>query len=191
MTFEGSQKWSEHIYGTNGLVSSLNQRWFFIRRLKNVISQKALQKISDGLFISRLRYGLQLLGCVRWSISDPTNKDMEVLQKCQNKLLRALNGSKVSDKISTISMLKKFKMLSVNQINAQIKLCEMWKSVHIVNYPIKTCMLQRSETSMNTRAVGSGALVEVRQSAMSQRTFLNDATHIWNLAPLEIKTLPV
>ena len=69
-------------------------------------------------------------------------------------------------------MLKKFKMLSVNQINAQIKLCEMWKSVHIVNYPIKTCMLQRSETSMNTRAVGSGALVEVKTVGYESKNFL-------------------
>ena len=67
-----------------------------------------------------------------WIESDPSNKELEDLQKCQNKLLRALNGSRISDQISNNSMLVKFKILSVNQMNAQIKLTEMWKSIHIV-----------------------------------------------------------
>ena len=142
MTFESSLKWSEHIYGTGGLISSLNQRLFFIRRLKNTIGQTALLKISHGLFLSKLRYGLQLLGCVRWSDSDPSNKELEDIQKCQNKLLRALNGSRISDQISNKSMLVKFKILSVNQMNAQIKLSEMWKSINIENYPLKTELLE-------------------------------------------------
>ena len=54
ITFEGNQKWSEHIFGTGGVVASLNQRLFFIRRLKNNISQKALLKISDGVFTSKI-----------------------------------------------------------------------------------------------------------------------------------------
>ena len=32
MTFESNQKWIDHIYGTGGLLPSLNQRLFFIRR---------------------------------------------------------------------------------------------------------------------------------------------------------------
>ena len=58
------------------------------------------------------------------------------IQKCQNKLLRILNGTRISEKISTKSMLVKFKMLSVNQMMAQIKLIEMWKTTHVANYPI-------------------------------------------------------
>ena len=128
-----------------------------------------------------------ILGCVRWSASDPSNQDMEALQKCQNKLLRALNGTRVSDKISTKSLLTKLNMLSVNQINAQIKLTEMWKSIHITNYPIKSAMIQRNDDVVSTRAISSGLLKEAKLSNMCQRTFLNDATHIWNLAPLTIK----
>ena len=33
-------------------------------------------------------------------------------------------------------------MVSVNQLNAQIKLLEMWKTVHIEEYPLK---LQQQE----------------------------------------------
>ena len=82
MTFESNQKWTEHIYGSGGLLSSLNQRLFFIRRLKNHVGLQALLKISDSLFTSKIRYGLQLLGSVRWLDSDPTNQDLQALQKC-------------------------------------------------------------------------------------------------------------
>ena len=71
MTRENSLKWSEHIYGTGGLLASLNQTLFYIRRLKNSIGEKALLKISYGLFISKIRYGLHLLGKVRMSKSEP------------------------------------------------------------------------------------------------------------------------
>ena len=125
ITFESNLKWDEHVFGTGGILSSLNQRLFFIRRLKNSINSAALLKISHGLFISKLRYGLQLLGRVRWNDSEAYNQTLEALQKCQNKLLRALNGSRVSDQICTKSLLLKFNILSVNQMNAQIKLSEM------------------------------------------------------------------
>ena len=81
-------------------------------------------------------------------------------------------------------------MLSVNQMNAQIKLLEIWKSVHIRDYPIKTMMVQRSENIVNTRAASNGVLMENQITTQSQRTFLNDAIHIWNLCPTDIKSCP-
>ena len=187
MTFENNQKWNEHIYGTGGIISKLNQRLFFIRRLKSSIGQAALLQISHGLFISKLRYGLQLLGSVRWRETDPMNKELESLQKCLNKLLRALNGTKVSDQISTRSLLVKFKLLSVNQMNAQVKLTEIWKSLHMENYPIRSVQLERNTDGTNTRARSSGQLKESKITHKSEKTFINDAVHIWNLAPTEIK----
>ena len=44
-------------------------------------------------------------------LADPSNQDMEAIQKCQNKLLRTLNGTRVTDKISTVSLLTKFNIL--------------------------------------------------------------------------------
>ena len=177
-TFENNSKWSEHIYGTGGLLASLNQRLFYIRRLKNSIGHKALLKISNGLFVSKIRYGLQLLGKVRWSSSDPTNQDFDAIQKCLNKLLRVLNNSRIRDKITIKSMMMKFNLLSVNQINAQIKLIEMWKSVNVTNYPIKTSTIMRGDEAMTTRSISTGVLMEAKVSNTSDKTFLNDATHI-------------
>ena len=74
-------------------------------------------------------------------------------------------------------------MTSVNQINAQIKLNEMWKSTHVNKYSVKTDSVTRSSEVSITRAVSAGQLKEVLLSNSSQRTFLNDAIHIWNKAP--------
>ena len=41
-----------------------------------------------------------------------------------------MNGTKISDKVSTESLLKKFNIMSVNQLNAQAKLLEVWKSLN-------------------------------------------------------------
>ena len=62
---------------------------------------------------------------------------MSLLQKSQNKLLRFLYKSRISDKIITKSMLEKHNMLSVNQINAQIKITELWKVVNDEDHPFK------------------------------------------------------
>ena len=64
---------------------------------------------------------------------------MKRLQLSQNRMLRAINGSKISEKVSVKSMLDKFGLLSVNQLDqlaAQIKLKEVWKSLNSENYPI-------------------------------------------------------
>ena len=85
-------------------------------------------------------------------------------------------------------MLVKFNMLSVNQIMAQVKLNEMWKVTHIANYPIKIEQLSFQEDSMNTRARSSGFLLkESKNTCFSQKTFVNDAIHIWNLGPNVLK----
>ena len=78
-------------------------------------------------------------------------------------------------------------MLSVNQMNAQIMLNEMWKSVHVDNYQIKTSPLHRNEDVRNTRAVSAGQLKEAKISNSCEKTFLNDAIHIWNIAPLALE----
>ena len=140
-----------------------------------------------------LLYYLQFRNTFYWvnisvdHLPRPSHKELDDLQKCQNKLLRALNGSKISEHISNKSMLIKFKMLSVNQMNAQIKLTEMWKSTHITNYPIKSELLVNLTEGTNTRSRNAGFLKEGKVTVKSQRTFTNDAIHIWNQAPSYIK----
>ena len=90
----------------------------------------------DGLFTSKLRYGLQLLGKVRLSIEDPETSEFKAIQIVQNNLLRLLNGTKIKDMVSISVMLKRFKMLSANQLNASMKLLEVWKAINLEDYPL-------------------------------------------------------
>ena len=102
-------------------------------------------------------------------------------------MLRLLNNSRISDKISTASLLVKFNMMSVNQINAQIKLSEMWKAVKDEDHPFN---LEKRETGPNIRSMRSisNEMLPVQSfSELSKNTFINDGIKAWNLAPAKIK----
>ena len=90
--------------------------------------------VVHSLWISKLRYGLQLCTITRLTTEDSTPAFMKDLQLTQNRLLRATNGSKASEKVSIKTMLEKFNLLSVNQLSAQIKLKEVWKSMNCDDY---------------------------------------------------------
>ena len=137
ITFDNNQKWNSQIQGNDGVISSLNQRLYMLRRLNNFVSKQALSKIADSKFTSKVRYGLQLLGKIRWSVQDPQQGDLQDIQVMQNKMLRLLNGTKMADKISTKTLLSNLNMLSVNQMNAQIKITDAWKASQDQDYPLK------------------------------------------------------
>ena len=92
IVFNEKQNWTTQIRGPNGVVSGLNKRLFAIKRLKNYINKKSLTKIVDGLFSSKINYGIQLYGKVRITPECPINKDIKAIQMVQNKLARLING---------------------------------------------------------------------------------------------------
>ena len=95
-----------------------------------------MNKIVDGLFTSKINYGIQLYGKVRLSSEDPTNKNIKAIQMVQNKMARLMNGKTLKDKVHTKVLLENAKLLSVNQINAKVKLQEIWKILNVDDYPI-------------------------------------------------------
>ena len=50
-------------------------------------------------------------------------------------------------------------MLSANQINAQVKLTEMWKAVHVPNYPIRLEKKDINSATNHTRSLTRGDLI--------------------------------
>ena len=88
---------------------------------------------SPWLYTSKLRYSLQLLGKVRTIDEDSANGLLANLQVTQNKLVRFLNGSTLLDKVCNKEIYKNVNSISVNQLNCQIKLKEVWKSNNDVN----------------------------------------------------------
>ena len=122
ITLDCNQKWKTQIQGQGGTISNLNARLYLLRRLARAISKDRLRRIADSLYTSKIRYGLQLFGKVRQIESDPTEALLESLQITQNKFARFLHGSTLLDRINTKTIFKETNLLSINQLNAQIKL---------------------------------------------------------------------
>ena len=74
MTLDDSQSWTSYFYGKGGDFSALNQRLFLIRRMKNHLLSQGLRKVAESLFNSKIRYGLQLCGQIRWKSEDSQTK---------------------------------------------------------------------------------------------------------------------
>ena len=110
----------------------------------------------------------------------------KAIQLVQNKLLRLLNGTKIKDKISTKSLLLKFDMTSVNQLNAQVKLLEIWKALNLADYPLKINQQAVPEIGTTTRASHKGRPIEKGTSNLAKKASTNDAIRIWNQSPVSI-----
>ena len=185
-TFDEDQKWKSQVFGKGGVISCLNQRLYVLRRLKNFINKNALKKVADSIFMSKLRYGLQLLGKVSWSNLDPVQGDLLAILKVQNKMVRLLNGKSLLDKINTKKLLANVNMLSVNQLNAQIKLTEVWKAMQDQHHPMKIEKVIHGDSACLTRSVMKGDLKEFGKTEMVQSTYLSDASKVWNKCPINI-----
>ena len=80
----------------------------------------------------------------------------------QNNLLRTLQNARIKDKVSIASMLERQNMLSVNQLQAQIKLTEMWKATNLSTYPLNIEKRSLSVDARTTRSVTMQNLNEPR-----------------------------
>ena len=78
-------------------------------------------------------------------------------------------------------------MLSANQINAQVKLTEMWKASNVTNYPIKLDKKDPNMANRLTRSTARGDILLQGKSDLCNSSFIFDASKIWNSAPCLIK----
>ena len=117
---------------------------------------------------------------------DRRSASLKSLQLTQNRLLRALNNSKIKDNISTKSLLTKFNLLSVNQLAAQIKLTEVWKSVNVDGNPLKLELHNKTNRADMTQALRpktNRVYEESSRLEVSKMSFHIDAARLWNRAP--------
>ena len=114
---------------------------------------------------------------------------MKSLQLSQNRLLRLLNNSRVSDKISTKLMLEKYNLPSVNQLAAEIKLTETWKSINVDDCPIKlnsyNCNLD--ENRIGLRPQQNRIFNDSYRLQIAQSSFHVDSAKLWNYAPTNVQ----
>jgi hypothetical protein len=184
-----SQEWSQHL---KSLQSSLNSRLFIIRRIKQQIPVSKLIQIVHSLWISKLRYGLQLCIKVRLTNDDPVTADLKTLQLTQNRMLRMINNNRTIEMISNKSILEKFNLLSVNQTAASIKLIEVWKSFNQEGYPITWEPYNQNLLNQNRdlRPQANRVLKDSCRLKRYESSFFIDAARLWNAAPTEITDAP-
>ena len=94
--------------------------------------------------------------------------------------------AKISDQVSIESMLKKFKILSVNQLNAQIKLLEIWKALNVEGYPLKIPQQSADINRVSARADQRARPVEIGRKNLTKNTCISDAIRVWNKAPAQV-----
>ena len=181
---DNNQKWNTHIHR---VVGALDRRLFQIRRMAEQISEKGLKKITDSLWNSKLRYGLQLCAEVRTSENQSKNTELLKLQKAQNRMLRVLTKTRRLDRKRITEMLKETDSLSVNQTSAQIKMMEMWKATRDSKYPIQVEVIREQKTGTSTRGNQSIRIKETGRTKLVIQSFVGDAARLWNKAPEEIK----
>ena len=151
--------------------------------------QDKLIKLAHALWMSKLRYGLQLCSNVRLTESDPTSTNLKSVQIAQNKLLRLMDNSSLKDRKHSRDLLKKFNLLSVNQTAIQIKLMEAWNATHVKDYPTQ---MEKNEEHLipNTRELRPTSIrlwKEDGKTSAARESFTRNTAKIWNQAPKALK----
>ena len=189
INIDDAQDWSNHY---KSLKNALNQRLFVIRRVQRQLPPEKIMSIVHSLWVSKLRYGLQLCTKVRLSTEERKCTKMTSLQLTQNRMLRAINNSKNKDRISIESMLNKFDILSVNQLAASIKLIEVWKSQNVPDYPLLLDPYNQTPTTLNLdlRPKPSRIFNDSARLQITKYSFNVDSARLWNHAPREVTSAP-
>ena len=78
-------------------------------------------------------------------------------------------------------------IILVNQLNAQIKITEMWKAMHVSNYQLKFKISNTNDSAMVSRSKVEGKLLVKHGSDNLRSTFKNDGIKMWNCTPDIIK----
>ena len=80
-------------------------------------------------------------------------------------------------------MLEKFNLQSVNQLNAGVKLLEMWKALNVENCPLNVSKPIQDTNSRALRSITQNTLSLKGCTEQAKKTFLHDGKRVWNCAP--------
>ena len=100
--------------------------------------------------------------------------------------------TKISDRVSTKSMLDKFQLLSVNQLAAEIKILEVWKSLNVESCPIKLVPYNPHESvnSHQLRPKPNRIFCDTARLQIYTSSFNIDAAKLWNVVPVDVRNSP-
>ena len=117
--------WEDHV---EKVQKKINQRAFFLRRLRGVLEHDQLISVTNGLIYSVVRYGLAVYGRARLEETDPKKANLAALQRSLNGIMRIITQTPQPDKLSTEELLIQTGLPSLNQMTVESVLTEMWKA---------------------------------------------------------------
>ena len=192
-----------HIYGDDenqGLLKQLSGRVGILKRLKRFMPPACLKTIMEGLFSSKIMYGMTTWGRV-WHIpgsldeetrtSTSITKDhLKKVQVLQNKCMRIICSSDY--KTPTSVLLQKTNALSVHQLMAQLSLSQMYSIFH-KKLPAYHCdrLFNRNNDIANpgTRTMNMYSVNRIEFNLSLARThFFYQASRLWTAIPDQVKS---
>ena len=180
MTVSNDLKWSDHL---SKLVVYLRQRLFTLRRIEQHVPLSLLKRVADGIFMSKLRYGIAIMWPVRMEESDPEPSAINGVKVVFNDMLRLLNRVARKDRVSIKSMLSKLGWLSINQLVAEVRLKEVWKALNTESS--LSGLFEKVEGP--TRASASNKIKVGMNSQLRENSFVYPTVKLWNRAPDSVR----
>ena len=92
--------------------------------------------------------------------------------------MRSLQGKKLSDQTPIVDLLEASNMLSINQLNAKIKIMEIWKATNITDYPLSLNKKEIVAGNISTRACTQGRLIIPGIKPIMQKTCKKHASQM-------------
>ena len=190
----------DHLYGNDenkGLLKELSSRIGILNRLKKFMSPARLKIVMEGIFSSKIVYGMTVWGRT-WNIpgsldeevrtsSSITKEDLRKLQVLQNKCLRLVTNSDY--KTPTKVLLQKTNSLSVHQRMAQLNLSQVY-SIYNNQLPAYhyARLFDRAQNAPGTRSVNDFTVNRVEFGlSLARSHFFYQASRLWTALPEQIK----
>ena len=199
ITVNNQLNWKNHLYGDDenlGLVKELSKRLGMLKKVRKFVSEGTFKMILNGLFTSKLIYGITVYGGV-WGLpgiynEEPINaisitkEDMRKLQVLQNSALRILLNR--PRETPSTSLLKDAKQLSVHQLVAFHTASQTYK-IHKNQEPAYHYeRLFNAPVNQETRSVTNIQTRVDFDLSLARKSFFYQAAHIWNALPAHMKT---
>ena len=186
--------WSNHLYGdteNEGLIAGLSKRVGMLKNLKKYMTNEKLSKIIEGIFTSKLIYGMNVWGGL-WDIpgtidntirTSITKNDLKRLQVLQNKTMRM--ETDMDYKTPTAELLRRTRKLSVHQMIAYSTAVQVFNISRNYEPKYHYERLFRPTQDIETRSLHINR-VNYRLS-LGRASFFHQGTRLWTALPGNLK----
>jgi len=181
--------WQRHVYGKDGIISSINRRIGALKRLAHHIPTKYLSNIANATVASKIRYGIEIYGSVRISDNDPQCQIVKDLQVSLNQAMRIATRTRIKDRVRIADLCRRTKIKSVNHMSSESKLRMVWCALNNENSALRDIFTSdecRPSASSRSRARGDFKLTA--SSTLSQKNVPNTAMRLWNVTDTRLRT---